>query len=55
MADKQSIHRLVEHREELANILDPNVDSLVQKFSDLKLLSLTKIQKIWKLSQSRMN
>ena len=39
MADKQSIHRLVEHREELANTLDPHVDSLVQKFSDMKLLS----------------
>jgi len=39
MADKQSIHRLIEHREELANTLDPHVDSLVQKFSDLKLFT----------------
>ena len=39
MADKQSFHPLVEHREELANTLDPHIDSLVQKFSDMKLLS----------------
>ena len=35
MVDKS----LAEHREELANTLDPHVDSLVQKFSDLKFLS----------------
>ena len=39
MADKQFIHHLAEHREELADTLDPHVDSLVQMFSDLKLLS----------------
>ena len=39
MADKRDSHPLAEHREELANTLDPHVDSLVQKFSELQLLS----------------
>ena len=39
MAEKQSMERFIDHRGELANALDPHVDSLIKKFSDLKLLS----------------